>query len=95
MTLNISGWTSTRVRPAEGWCIQWESSPPREKSEPCSWIVGRKETESRKSIDKTILGVMSRSTGCNESERTGGLENMHPRGRAFLDGAKAAWNVAI
>ena len=58
-------------------------------------MVGRKETESRKSIDKAILGMVSESSGRNESERTGGLENVNPRGRALGSGAKAAWHVAI
>jgi len=62
---------------------------------PVAWIVRRKETESRKSIDKAILGMVSESSGRNESERTGGPENVSPRGRALGSGAKAAWNVAI
>jgi hypothetical protein len=59
---------------------------------PVAWIVRRKETESRKSIDKAILGMGSKSSGRNESKRTGGLENVNPRGRALGSGAKAAWN---
>jgi len=62
---------------------------------PVAWIVRRKETESRKSIDKAILGMVSESSGRNESKRTGGPENVNPRGRALGSGAKAAWNVAI
>lgn len=62
---------------------------------PVAWIVRRKETESRKSIDKAILGMVSESSGRNESERTGGPENVNPRGRALGSGVKAAWNVAI
>jgi len=62
---------------------------------PVAWIVRRKETESRKSIDKAILGMGSKSSGRNESKRTGGLENVSPRGRALGNGAKAAWSVAI
>ena len=58
-------------------------------------MVGRRETESGKSIDKAILGMVSESSGRNESERTGGPENINPRGRALGSGAKAAWNVAI
>ena len=61
---------------------------------PVAWIVRRKETESRKSIDKAILGMVSESSGRNESERTGGPENINPRGRALGSGVKAAWNVA-
>jgi hypothetical protein len=62
---------------------------------PVAWIVRRKETESRKSIDKAILGMVSESSGRNESERTGGPENVNPGGRALGNGAKAAWTVAI
>ena len=62
---------------------------------PVAWIVRRKETESRKSIDKAILGMVSESSGRNESKRRGGPENVNPRGRALGSGAKAAWNVAI
>src|SRR5436309_7187361 len=62
---------------------------------PVAWIVRRKETESRKSIDKAILGMVSESSGRNESKRTGGPENVNPRGRALANGVKAAWNVAI
>src|SRR5437773_11197452 len=49
---------------------------------PVAWIVRRKETESRKSIEKAILGMVSESSGRNESKRTGGPENVNPRGRA-------------
>jgi len=62
---------------------------------PVAWMVGRKETESRESIDKAILGMVSESSGRNESKRTGGPENVNPRGRALGSGVKAAWNVAI
>ena len=62
---------------------------------PVAWIVRRKETESRKSIDQAILGMGSKSSGRNESKRTGDLENVNPRGRALGSGVKAAWNVAI
>jgi Transposase domain (DUF772) len=61
---------------------------------PVAWIVRRKETESRKSIDKAIRGMVSESSGRNESKRTGGPENVNPRGRALGNGVKAAWNVA-
>jgi len=62
---------------------------------PVAWIVRRKETESGKSIDKAILGMVSESSGRNESKRIGGPENVNPRGRALGNGVKAAWNVAI
>jgi hypothetical protein len=58
-------------------------------------MVGRQETQSRETIDKAILGMVSESSGRNESERTGGPENIRPGGRALGSGAKAAWNVAI
>ena len=61
---------------------------------PVAWIVRRKETESRKSIDKAILGMVSESSGRNESKRIGGPENINPGGRALGNGVKAAWNVA-
>jgi len=31
-----------------------------------------------KSIDKAIRGMVSESSGCNESERTGDLETLNP-----------------
>ena len=40
-----------------------------------AWIAGRKETESLKPIDKAILGMASKSSGRNESERRDGLES--------------------
>jgi len=72
------------------------ANPAREKvRDPVAWIVRRKETESGKSIDKAILWMVSESSGRNESKRIGGLENMHPGGRALLDGAKATWTIEI
>jgi len=72
------------------------SQPHQDKSQrPVAWIVRRKETESRKSIDKAILGMVSESSGRNGSKRIGGPENVNPRGRALGSGVKAAWNVAI
>ena len=62
---------------------------------PVAWIVRRKETESGESIDKAILRVVSESSGRNESKRIGGPENVHPGGRALLDGAKAIWDIEI
>jgi hypothetical protein len=71
------------------------SQPRQGKSQsPVAWMVGRRETESPKSIDKAVLGTGSESSGRNESERTGGPENVNPRGRALGSGAKAAWRVA-
>src|ERR1035438_3605612 len=61
---------------------------------PVAWIVGRRGTESRKSIDKAILGMVSKSLGRNESKRIGDPETLYLRGRAPVGRAKAAWNVA-
>ena len=52
-------------------------------------------TESGKSIDKAILGMVSEPSGRNGSKRIGGLENVNPGGRAPLDGVKAIWTVEI
>jgi hypothetical protein len=52
-------------------------------------------TESGKSIDEAILGMVSEPSGRNESKRIGGLENVNPGGRAPLDGVKAIWTVEI
>ncbi|MFQ6094319.1 MAG: hypothetical protein ACE5OR_16865 [bacterium] len=46
---------------------------------PVAWMAGRRETEYLKPIDKAILGMVSESPGCNESERTGGPESENPR----------------
>ena len=62
---------------------------------PVAWIVRRKETESGKSIDKAILGMVSEPSGRNESKRIGGLDNVNPGGRAPVDGVKAIWTVEI
>ena len=47
-----------------------------------------------KSIDKAIQGMVSKSSGGNESERTGDLETLNPRGRTLTEGVKATWTVA-
>ncbi len=41
------------------------------------------------SIDKAIRGMVSKSSGCNESERIGDLENFKSRGRTHCSGVKA------
>jgi hypothetical protein len=41
------------------------------------------------SIDKAIHGMVSKSSGCNESERTGDLENLKSMGRTHCSGVKA------
>src|SRR5262245_47895422 len=72
------------------------SQPRQGKSQsPVAWMVRRRETESGESIDKAVLGTLSESSGRNESERTGGPENVNPRGRALGSGAKAACHVEI
>jgi hypothetical protein len=52
------------------------------------------ETKRMESIDKAIHGMVSKSSGCNESERIGDLENPKSRGRTHDWGVKAAWIVA-
>ena len=79
---------------SEGWCVQWEVKPHQDKSQSSCSLDSREEgNESLKSIDKAILGMVSESSGRNESERIGGLESRYPGGRALV-GAKAAWIVA-
>jgi len=39
------------------------------------------ETKHMESIDKAIHGMVSKSSGRNENERTGDLENPRSRGR--------------
>jgi hypothetical protein len=48
------------------------------------------ETKCMESIDKAIHGMVSKSSGCNESERIGDLENLRSRGRTHCSGVKAA-----
>ena len=62
---------------------------------PVAWVAFVKETKRMKPTDKAVLGMVSESSGRNESERRGGPEITGPRGRALGHGAKAAWNVAI
>ena len=38
------------------------------------------------SIDEAIQGMVSKSSGCNEGERTGDLENLKSRGRTHCSG---------
>ena len=59
-----------------------------------AWIAGRKEIESLKPIDKAIFGMVSESSGRNESERRGSLENGRPGGRALVSRVKAVWSAA-
>ena len=40
------------------------------------------------SIDKAIHGMVSKSSGCNQSERIGDLENLGARGRTRCSGVK-------
>ncbi len=59
-----------------------------------AWIPGRKETEFLKRVDEAILGMVSESSGRNESERRVTSRVMNPRGRAHNRRAKAAWTAA-
>ena len=52
------------------------------------------ETKRMKSINKAILGMVSESLGCNESECIGDPEKPGSRGRAHDRRAKAAWTDA-
>jgi hypothetical protein len=59
-----------------------------------AWIPGRRETEFLKRIDEAILGMVSESSGRNESERRVTSRVMNPRGRAHNRRAKAARTAA-
>jgi hypothetical protein len=52
------------------------------------------ETKRMKPIDKTILGMVSESSGRNESKRIGGSKSENSRGRARTERAKATWIAA-
>ena len=47
-----------------------------------------------KPIDKAIFGMVSESSGRNESERIGGLENPKLQGPSPHERAKATWTAA-
>jgi hypothetical protein len=77
-------WTSsaTGSNPHATWCVQRKlacsvgDSPTKVSVRGLeAWIAGRKETEFLKPIDKAIFGMVSKSSGRNESERIGGLES--------------------
>jgi len=57
-------------------------------------IAFAEETKRMKPIDKAIFGMVSDSSGRNESERIGGLETRNSRGRACTERAKATWTAA-
>lgn len=59
---------------------------------PLARMAGRRETDCLKPIDKAIFGMVSESSGRNESEGIGGPENNSPRGRILRRGMKATWN---
>jgi len=64
---------------SEGWRHSvGNQAHPGKSQDPVAWVDGRKETEPRKPIDKAIRGMVSESSGRNESERGGGLEIMTP-----------------
>ena len=46
---------------------------------PVAWVAWVEETKPMKPTDKAILGMVSKSSGRNESEPIGGLENEKPR----------------
>ena len=46
---------------------------------PVAWVALVEETKPMKPTDKAILGMVSKSSGRNESEPIGGLENEKPR----------------
>jgi hypothetical protein len=52
------------------------------------------ETKRMKTIDKAIHGMVSKSSGCNESERIGDFESLKSRGRTHCSGVKATRIVA-
>jgi Transposase domain (DUF772) len=87
--------TSIIVCPAKAGVFSGSQPRQGNSQSPVAWMVGRQETKSRETIDKAILGMVSESSGRNESERTDGPENVNSRGRALGNGAKAEWNVAI
>ena len=51
-------------------------------------MVGRRETESRKSIDKAVLGTVSELPGHNESEPRGGLDKNIPKAEPSIVGRR-------
>ena len=59
---------------------------------PLARMEGRRETDCLKPIDKAIFGMVSESSGRNESKGIGGPENNSPRGRILRRGMKATWN---
>ena len=62
---------------------------------PVARIACAEETKRMESIDKAIFGMVSKSSGRNESKRIGDLENPKSRGRTHDWEVKAAWIVAI
>jgi hypothetical protein len=75
--------------------VSSERQTHRGKSQnPVARIACVEETKRMKSIDKAIHGMVSKSSGCNESERIGDLENLNSRGRTHCSGVKAIRIVA-
>ena len=62
---------------------------------PVARVACVEETKRMESIDKAIPGMVSKSSGRNESKSIGDLENPKPRGRTYDWKVKAAWIVAI
>ena len=72
------------------------NKPTRVKRQlPVAGIACTEETKCMESIDKAIVGMVSKSSGRNESKSIGDLENPKSRGRTHDWGVKAAWIVAI
>ena len=80
----------TIVRPAKAGMFSGSQSHRGNSQNPVAWVAFAEETKRVKPTDKAILGMVSESSGRNESERRGGLESIDPRGRALDHGAKAA-----
>jgi hypothetical protein len=53
---------------------------------PVARIACAEETKRMESTDKAIFGMVSKSLGRNESERTGDLENPNPEAEPTIGG---------
>ena len=61
---------------------------------PVAWVAFAEETKRVKPTDKAILGMVSESSGRNESEPSSGLVKIISEGRVPWSGTKTAWHVA-
>ena len=66
---------------SEGWHVQWETRQTRrgKSQSPVAWVALVEETKPMKPTNKAMLGMVSKSSGRNESEPMDGLENEKPR----------------